>query len=179
MRDKFFLPVTLLTCGIIFLCWYNFFYETAQREIANIEMETRRLREVEREILKLKARHENLTTLVEIKEQQLDAARNFLPSTLEQDKFIDGLYRAAELCGAQLISVQTGEEFSAEEVQTQIVTVKLEADYISLLNFIRETLDDGRLTSLEKFSVNSAGDKILSCELSFKIFAETGKAMRN
>ena len=173
MRDKFFLPITLLVCGIIFFCWYNFFYETTQREIASTEMETRRLREVEREILELKARYENLTALVELKEQQLDAARNFLPSTLEQDKFIDVLYRSAELCGVQLMSVQTGEEISAQEVQTQIVTVKLETDYISLLNFIRESLDGGRLVSLEKFSVNSAGDKILLCELNFKIFAES------
>lgn len=172
MREKFFLPLTLAICALVFVAWYQFFYETTQREIAGMELETRRLREVEREISELKKRHGNLAALAEAKSIQLDEARNFLPPTLMQDEFIDGLYRAAESSNARIISVQASTESSSKEIQSQIINVALEADYISLLNFIRTILDGGRLTNLENFSVDGTGNKILSCELSFKIFAE-------
>lgn len=170
MREKFFLPTTLVMCALIFALWYQFFYTATQREILTVELETRRLRELELELIELKARYGNLSALAEIKESELDAARKFLPATLEQDNFIDELYRTAEFSRVSLTSVTAGETNSEQEVQTQIVTVKLEADYISLLNFIREILDGARLVSLENFSVT--GSKILDCELSFKIFAD-------
>ena len=179
MHDKIFLPLTLLTCALVFLGWYQFFYEPTQREIVNMELETRRLREVEREILELKARHGNLAAFVETKELQLDEARNFLPPTLAQDEFIDALYRAAESSRARIISVQTGAENSSDEIQSQVVNVKLEANYILLLNFIRTTLDGERLTNLENFSVESAGGNVISCDLSFKIFAAPIKKPAN
>ena len=171
MQEKFFLPTTFFICIIIFIGWHQFFYAPTQREILNIELETRRLREIKREILELKTRHGNLSAFVAAKELELDAARNFLPTTTSQDKFIDELYRAAEACNAQIISVQAGEIISTEEFQSQLVTVNLEADYVSLLNFIRETLDGERLASLENFYAGSSKGKILSCEVTFKIFA--------
>ena len=164
MNNKFFLPITLLACVIIFVGWWQFIYEPARREIVSMELETRRLREVERELLELKARHENLTAFVEAKELELDAARNFLPATLAQDKFIDDHK-------VQLMAVDTDEVTAEEKFQAQVINVKLEADYISLLNFIREILDGERLVSLERFSAQNAEGRILSCELSFKIFA--------
>ena len=171
MNNKFFLPITLLACVIIFVGWWQFIYEPARREILSMELETRRLREVERELLELKARHENLTAFVEAKELELDAARNFLPATLEQDKFIDELYTVADFHKVQLMAVDTDEVTAEEKFQAQVINVKLEADYISLLNFIRELLDGERLVSLERFSAQNAEGRILSCELSFKIFA--------
>ena len=172
MNDKKFLPVIIFLLGIILsFGWYKFIYEPMQTEILNMELETRRLNEVKREILELKARHEDLAAFVETKELELDEMRNFLPSTLEQDKFIDELYHTAEFCGVRIVSIQAGEIISAEEFQSQVVNVSLETDYISLLNFIREILDGGRLTALEKFSAENEEGKIISCELSFKIFA--------
>ena len=171
MDDKRFLPLIILLLGIILsVGWYEFIYEPARREILSMELETRRLREVEREISNLKARHENLSAFIEEKERQLDAAKNFLPTTLAQDKFIDKLYRTAESQSVKIISVRAGDINSAGELQSQIISARLETDYISLLNFIRETLDGERLTALERFSLeNSSGT--LSCDLNFKIFA--------
>ena len=171
MDNKRFLPLIVLLAGIILsVGWYEFIYEPARREILSMELETRRLREVEREISDLKARHENLSAFIEDKERQLDAAQNFLPPTLAQDKFIDKLYRTAESQSVKIISVRAGDINSAGELQSQIISARLEADYISLLNFIRETLDGERLTALERFSLeNSSGT--LSCDLNFKIFA--------
>ena len=179
MRDNFFLPTTIILCVIIFVGWHQFFYTTTQREILNMELETRRLREIEREISELKARHENLSAFVETKEFELDAARNFLPSTIAQDKFIDELYRTAEFRSVRIISIQTDEVISAEKFQSQVITVNVETDYISLLNFIRELLDGSRLINLENFSAESVRGKIISCELSFKIFAEPIKNPAN
>ena len=172
MRDKKFLPLITFLLGVILsFGWYQFIYTPAQREILNMELETRRLREVEREIFDLKSRHENLSAFLQETEQRLDDMRIFLPETLAQDEFIAELYRAAEFSQARIISVQSGEIISSDELQTQIISVKLEADYIPFLNFIRQELDSGRLTSLEKFSLESAGGGILSCELEFEIFA--------
>ena len=173
MRDKNFLPSIIFALIIILsFSWYQFIYEPTQREILAMKLEARRLHEVEREILELKACHEDLSAFIEAKELELDAARNFLPPTLEQDKFIDALYRAADFHRARIISVQT-DEAPLQTVQAQVASVKLEADYISLLNFIREILDGERLATLESFSVESVEGRILSCELSFKIFSES------
>ena len=172
MNNRF-LPVIILGLIIILSSgWYQLIYEPARQEILSMELETRKLREIEREILELKARHENLAAFVEAKEDELDAARNFLPPTLAQDSFIDTLYRASDFHKVQLISVQTREINSREELQAQTVKLHLEADYVSLLKFIREILDGERLAILENFSATSAGNGIISCELSFKIFAE-------
>jgi len=48
-----------------------------------------------------------------------------------------------------------------------------------LLNFIRELIDGERLINLENFSAESVRGKIISCELSFKIFAEPIKNPAN
>ncbi len=172
MYDKKFLPAIILALGIILsLGWYELIYAPAQREILNMELETRRLREVEREILELKARHENLAAFVEEKELQLDAAQNFLPTTLAQEKFIDELYHAAESLDVKIISIRAEETTSTEKLQAQVVSVNLLADYIALLNFIREILDGERLTVLEKISIEKASGRTLDCRLNFKIFA--------
>ena len=168
MNDKRFLPPIIIGLTIILLI---FWYEPTQREILSMELETRRLSEVEREISELKARRGDLSAFVLEKELQLDEARNFLPATLAQDKFVDELYRAAEVSGARIISIRTGEVTSAEELQAQVVSVNLEADYISLMNFIREIIDGERLTTLDEISVEHLGSKVLSCDLAFKIFA--------
>ena len=172
ISDKKFLPPIIFFLMIILsVGWLQFVYEPARREILNMELETRRLREVEREILNLKDRHEDFAAFVEENELQLDEAREFLPPTLAQEKFIDELYQTAELFDVKIISVRAGETISAENLQSQVVNITLQADYISLMNFIREILDGGRLVSLEKFSAEKSSGKILSCEMSFKIFA--------
>lgn len=171
MNDKFFFPATLIVCVLVFAAWYQFIYEPARSAVLNMELETRRLQEVEREISELKTRHGDLATLVEAKALQLDEARIFLPSTLAQDEFIDALYKSADDCQTRIISVRADEINSSKEIQSLVVNVRAEADYISLLNFIRETLDGERLTHLKRFSAEHTDANLLNCELSFKIFA--------
>lgn len=174
MRGKIFFAATCAVCLLLCAGWYLFIHEPTQSEILSMQLETRRLQEIQRELDEFKRRHENLSAFVAEKERQLDAARNFLPATMMQDKFIDELYRAAEFNNVRLISVQADEISDGDEIQTQVITVKSESDYFSLLNFIREILDGGRLVDLENFSVTVSNDGILNCDLRFKIFA-TGK----
>ena len=170
LDKKFLLPLTVLACVICFFALQEFVFEPARREILNMQLETRRLREIEREVSELKARYGDLSAALAQKERELDAAREFLPSELQSDKFIDTLYRTAPLQRAEIISVQTG-EVEGDELQSQAVTVKLEADYVSLLNFLREILDGKRLAVLQTISIVGGHGKILSCDLTLKIFA--------
>ena len=171
MPDKRFLvPLTVVACVLCYFVLQEFVWEPARREIVNMQLETRRLRDIKQEILELKARHGDLSALVAQKERELDAAREFLPSELNAEKFIDALYQSAQAQRAEIISVQAG-DIGGEELQSQTVTVKLEAEYISLLNFLREILDGKRLAALETVSIDGTGGKILSCELTFRIFA--------
>ena len=173
MDEKKFLPAIIFVMIIFSFGWYKFFYEPALRETLSMELETRRLREVEREILELKARHENFSAFVEAKELELDAAKKFLPTTLAQDRFIDELYRAADFYRVRITAVHVDEKSSAEKIQSQAVSLNVEAGYVPLLNFLREILDGERLTRLENFSATSAGNGVISCALSFEIFAAT------
>lgn len=169
-----FLPAIIFFALIIFsFGWYKFLCEPAQREILSMELETRRLHEVAREISELKARHGNLAAFVEAKESELDAAKKFLPTTLAQDRFIDELYRAADFHRVRITAVHVDEKSSAEKIQSQAVSLNVEAGYVPLLNFLREILDGERLTRLENFSATSAGNGVISCALSFEIFAAT------
>ena len=170
MNDKLYLPATLVLCLIVLFGWHRFVYEPARREILSMELETQRLRETERELSELKRRHGDLKAFAELKASQLDEARIFLPTELEQDEFIEELYLAAESCGVSIVSIRADEE-KFSEVQSQIVSVTLEADYVSLLNFIRVIEDGERLTRLEKFSAARNDGGTLDCEMSFKIFA--------
>ncbi|MBQ4405129.1 MAG: hypothetical protein II857_12090 [Selenomonadaceae bacterium] len=62
MSNKKFLPLLIFLSAILLsIGWYEFIYQPVRREILNMELETRRLREVEREIFQLKTRHENLS----------------------------------------------------------------------------------------------------------------------
>ena len=169
--SRFLIFVACLAGVVLLILWQQFFYETTQREILNMQLETRRLREIEREITALKSRHKNLETFAQMKELELDAARKFLPTTLAQDEFIDELYRAAEMSGVRLSAVHTSDTVEAEQIQSQVVTVKLEAKYISLLNFLREVLDGERSVNLKNFSLENTGGNVLSGELELKIFA--------
>ena len=171
MDEKKFLSAIIFALILAAVAWHQFLYEPAQRETLSMELEARRLREVEREILELKARHEKFSAFVEAKELELDAAKKFLPTTLSADKFIDELYRAADFYRVRIAAVQVDEKSSAEKIQSQVVSLNVETNYVSLLNFIRAVLDGERLTRLENFSAVSAGNGIISCALSFEIFA--------
>ena len=176
---KIFLPAVvaiffLMSCGI-----YFFSYKPAESEILRIQLETRKLQAVEKELADF-WRNKNPEDFVERTEENLFAARENLPEEISSDKFIEKIYSSANLNKVQIISVQAGEvslvnaeeKNPSAEIQKQIITVKLAANYISLMNFIREIYDGERLANLENFSVSAENSgNILDCELHFAIFS--------
>lgn len=168
MREKFFLPTTLAICATAAVLFWLLVYAPAQAEISAMKLETRRLQMQTRELENLQAHYGNLEDFAEIVDERFSLAQEFLPTNVDDEKFVDELYRIAEGKKILINSVQVG-EIQEDEIQRQSVRVRLDADYISLLNFIREVLDGGRLVTLENFSVEGSG--ILSCELEFFIFA--------
>lgn len=95
-----------------------------------------------------------------------------MPAEMNAEKFIAALYTSAENKKILINSVQTGEISEKDSLQRQEIKIRLDADYISLLNFIREVIDGERLASLENFSIAKDGESnILNCELEFIIFA--------
>ncbi len=133
-----------------------------------MKLETRQLQMQARELENLQARYGNLADYAEKADERLTFAREFLPTNIDDEKFIDSLYQIA--AGKKiLINSVTVSEIPGDEIQRHTIRVRLDADYISLLNFIREVLDGGRLVELANFSAEGSG--VLYCELEFDIFA--------
>lgn len=172
MRDKIFLLILLIFCAAIM---FYFLGDSLKEKISIMKSETRQLQKISAELTKFQTRYENFAEVVDSADEKLILAQEFLPADLAEEKFVDNLYQIAENKKILINTVSVG-EIQTGEVQRQTVRVRLESDYVSMLNFVREILDGERLVSLEGYSV-SGGDnsEILDCELEFTIFAR-GKA---
>lgn len=168
MREKSFLLTVLGICATAAVLFWLLVYAPVKAEISAMRLETQRLQLQARELETLQARYGNLADFSEKVDERLILAREFLPASLDDEKFVDSLYKIAAGKKILINSVQVG-EISEGDVQRQSVRVRLDAEYISLLNFVREILDGGRLVTLENFSLEGSG--VLNCELEFYIFA--------
>lgn len=173
MRNKKILPVTvLIICTTVAIFYWQVIYLPVQAEISSFNAQTKQIETAEKEIENLQARYGSLEKLAEVTEERLAQMQEYLPAEMNSEKFAAQLYGVAEDKKIFINSVQFGEVSEKNSVQRQTVKIQLEADYISLLNFIREILDGERLASFENFSVARADDSnILNCELEFVIFS--------
>jgi len=173
MRNKKILPVTvLIICTTVAIFYWQVIYLPVQAEISSFNAQTKQIETAEKEIENLQARYGSLEKLAEVTEERLAQMQEYLPAEMNSEKFAAQLYGAAEDKKILINSVQFGEVSEKNSVQRQAVKIQLEADYISLLNFIREILDGERLASFENFSVARADESnILNCELEFVIFS--------
>ncbi len=157
---------------MVAILYWQLIYLPVQAEISRLNAETKQIESAEMEIERLKARYGNLENLAERIEDQLEKMQEFLPAEMNDEKFVAELYKIAEDKKILITSVQVGEISEKDSVQKQSVKIRLESDYISLLNFIREILDGERLASFENFSLEREDDSnILNCELEFVIFS--------
>ncbi len=171
-NKKFFPAIIFIICATVAILYRQFIYIPVQAEIKNLNAEAKRLETIENELETLKAHHKNFEEFVASAEENLTQMQEYLPAELNAEKFIAELYTLAENKKILINSIQTGEISEKDSVQRQKINLQLEADYISLLNFIREILDGERLASLENFLITSDGESnILNCELEFIIFA--------
>ena len=173
MLDKKFLPLIIFgICATVSFLYWQLIYIPIQAEISKFNAETKQIETLEKEIKILQTRYKNLEEIADSTAEKLALAQELLPAELNSEKFINALYNFAEDKKILINSVQMGEISEVDSVQRQSVKIRLDADYISFLNFIREILDGERLASLANFSISSNGESnILDCELEFIIFA--------
>jgi len=157
---------------MVAIFYWQVIYLPVQAEISSFNAQTKQIETAEKEIKNLQARYGSLEKLAEVTEERLAQMHEYLPAEMNSEKFAAQLYGAAEDKKILINSVQFGEVSEKNSVQRQTVKIQLEADYISLLNFIREILDGERLASFENFSVARVDESnILNCELEFVIFS--------
>ena len=179
-REKFLPLITLAICLIATFLFINLIYEPLKSETAAAQLETRRLHAVEKDLQEFIKRHGDIEQFLALTETRLKSARKLLPLETSQDTFAAEIYKIAEKNKVLVTSVQMGElepvegaESAKSEVDTKIlrqsVKIKVEADYIATLNFLRDILNGERLTALE--TVTLASDKnILTGDIEILIF---------
>lgn len=173
MKNKKILPSAIFAiCATVATFYWQLIYLPVESEISRLNAETKRIETLENELNQLQTRYKNFESLVELTEERLKQMQEYLPAEMNAEKFIAELYNLAEDKKILINSVQAGEMSEKNSVQHQPLKIRLESDYISLLNFIREVLDGERLASFENFSISRDGDSnILNCELEFVIFS--------
>ena len=166
MSNKNFLPpIIFIICATTLFLYWQLIYIPVQAEITKFDAETKKFQAAEKELNYLQTRYKNFEEIAELTAEKL-------PAEMNDEKFIAALYTLATDKNILIKSVQVGEISENDSVQKQSIKIRLDADYISLLNFIREILDGERLASLESYSISSDGESnILNCELEFIIFA--------
>lgn len=173
MRRKNFLPIIIFFCGLIFIfAFCEFIFFPTQSEILKIKTETQQLQITLQELNELERQHENLSEFAEKNAENLQELKLLLPSAPSQETFSAELYKTAEKNKISVTSLQVGESIQTDEekLQSQSVKIKLEGNYISLLNFIREIEDGERFAKPKNISLESGEANLIFCEIEFLIF---------
>ena len=174
MKRKFYFKCGLLAVCLFFATLYLWtVHEDWQRENLSLEIELKRLQVEEKILSDFEERQRKVPRLAELSEENLISARELLPLEMEQESFTDELYRAAEKNSLVIKSVQVGEvlQIDKKNFYKQAVKVEFEAEYVPLLNFLREIADGKRFSTLKNISIDGK-EKILSCTAEFFIYAE-------
>ena len=188
-REKFLPLITLALCLFATFLFVNLIYAPIKSETVAAQLELRRLHTVEKNLQEFKNRHGDIEKFLALTETRLKSAREFLPLENSQDTFAAEIYKIAEKNKVLVTSVQMGELEPIESAEVaegvesaevskgegdknilrQSVKIKVEADYIATLNFLRDILNGERFTALETISL--ASDKnILTGYIELLIF---------
>lgn len=173
-RKKFLPAITLTLCLIATFLFVNLIYMPIKSATSAAQIEVRKIQAIEKNLQEFTQRHGDIENFLALTEMRLKSARELLPLENSQDNFAAEIYKIAEKNKVIVQSVQMGELEPIENAETdkkilrQSVKVKVEADYISTLNFLREILNGNRLTTLETISI--ASDKnILTSDMEISI----------
>ena len=168
-----------IIAAVLFLAgiYFKSLYISLQAESAQVKSELERLKVEEKILQNFLNRQEQVTEFIELSEENFLSAQEFLPTDSEQEKFTETIYSAANKNSVQVISLQIGELLPVEspkdfsgEFYKQSVKIQLEAEYVSLLNFIREVLDGERFATFANISLDSE-ENILIGEVEFFIYS--------
>ena len=177
MKHKNLILLGIICCGLLFVTVYlHTVYISWQSEILKLQTETKKLQTQEKILSTFKAQNKNVDDFVNLYEENFLTVRDFLPAESEQEKFTDAIYRAAAKNNISVTSLQVAEPVAAEVDKNisgnffkQSVKVQFDAEYINLLNFLREISDGTRFITLANISVED-GEDVLDCDAEFFIY---------
>ena len=178
MKQKNFFLLGIFFLLLIFAAiFFNSIYKSMHSEILQMQIETQKISAEEKILSNFSARNENLDDFTNLSEENFFTSREKIPEDMEQEKFTEEIYSAAEKNSVDVTSLQTDEPVTLDADKNlsgkffrQSVKIQLEADYVSLLNFLREIEDGERFSTLANISVE-AEEEILICEVEFFIFS--------
>ena len=147
-------------------------YTPTKSEILSLQTESRRLQALETDLTNFEKSHGNIEDFVAQIELRLTDTREFLPAESLQDAFAAEIYKIADENKVLITSIQIGDVEIIDDDKKlfrQSVKVKVEGDYISALNLLREILDGKRFVTIGNISFESA-ENVLSGDLEFFIY---------
>lgn len=174
MKKNLLLPIIICSLVLLTILFWQFIFVPIQSEILNMQSESRRLQAIEKNLLKLKARHENFAEFVELTDARLIESENFLPVKHSQEKFTADIYKIAERNKIAVTNLQVGEINFVEDnknLRRQSIKIKFEGNYISAINFLREIADGERFAKSENISIENLRDNFINCEVDFYIYS--------
>ena len=161
-----------ISCVVTFFL-ITLIYTPLKSEILSMQTETRRLQIIEAELTNFEKKHGNVEDFARLIETRLTESRELLPSESLQDVFAAEIYKIADQNKLLVDSIQIGDVESVEgdnkNFFRQSVKIKVEGDYISTLNLIREVLDSKRFVTIDNISFESA-ENILIGDIEFSIY---------
>lgn len=178
MKHKNLILLGVIICSLIFAIFYlQTVYISWQSEILRLQTETKKLQAEEKILSNFATQNKNLDDFINLSEENFLTVREFLPAESEQEKFTDTIYRAAAKNNISVTSLQVAEPVAAEvdknisgDFFRQSVKIQFDANYIDLLNFLREISDGTRFVTLANISVES-DEENLNCDAEFFIYS--------
>ncbi len=148
-------------------------YTPLESEIVAMQTESRRLQVLETELANFEKNHRNVEDFAALIENRLVETRALLPSESLQDAFAAEVYQIADKNKILVDSIQIGDvegvEADNKNFFRQSVKLKVEGDYISTLNLIREILDGKRFVTVDNISFESS-ENVLSGDIELSIY---------
>ena len=165
--------VTIAISCVVTFFLIALIHSPIESEIAAMQTESRRLAALENELKNFEKIHGNIEDFAALIETRLTEIHELLPAESAQDAFAAEIYRIAEENKISVDSIQIGDVESVEgdnkNFFRQSIKLKVEGDYISTLNLIREILDGKRFVTVDSISLENA-ENILSGELELSIY---------
>ena len=161
-----------ISCVVTFFL-ITLIYTPLESEIAAMQTESRRLQIIENELTNFEKIHSDVEDFAALIENRLVETHELLPAESLQDAFAAEVYKLAEKNKVLVDSIQIGDvegvEGDNKNFFRQSVKLKVEGDYISTLNLIREILDGKRFVTVDNINLESA-ENVLSGDIELSIY---------
>ncbi len=172
--DKKSIAIVIVICVTFAFLFWNFFHLSIQQKIFNANLERQKLIQIKKNILNYKNKYGDLDEYLENLEERCLLTNISLPEQMNQGEFINFLQRTAIENQIKIISLIPNEIQSVEESELKKlpIEIKIESNYIQLINFLKTIEESERLIQIKNVSIKGKdnGEKI-NCELKAEIFS--------